>query len=123
MPVNYPKFDKKIQDQIDVTEMQKARTRPGVIASYDKRQNTAVVILEDQYSQNIGNVIKNVVCPVTNGVQAVAPTPGSRCLVGFRDNNEAKPYIINFYNDAGNTGNYRYYNTVNTGVPNFMVCS
>jgi hypothetical protein len=123
MPVNYPKFDKKIQDQIDVTEMQKARSRPGVIASYDKRQNTAVVILEDHYSQNIGNVIKNVVCPVTNGVQSVAPTPGNRCLVGFRDNNEAKPYIINFYNDAGNMGSYRYYNTVNTGIPNFMVCS
>jgi hypothetical protein len=121
MPVNYPKFDKKIQDQISLSDMQKARTRPGVIVNYDRHQNTAVVVLEDQYSQNIGNVINNVLCPVINGVQSVAPTPGNRCLIGFRDNNEAKPYIINYYNDAGNGLNYRYYNSVNTGIANFMV--
>ena len=50
MPVNYPKFDKKIQDQIDLSEMQKAKTRPGVIMSYSNISNTAVVGLEDQYS-------------------------------------------------------------------------
>lgn len=121
MPVNYPKFDKKIQDQLIANEMQKARTRPGVIMSYSKMTNTATVVLEDQYSENIGNVIKNVVCPYTSGVQSVAPTPGSRCLVGFRDNNESKPYIINYYNDTFNNINYRYNNSVNTGIANFMV--
>ena len=121
MPVNYPKFDKKIQDHINSAEMQKARTRPGVIMSYDKVTNTAIVVLEDQHSESVGNVIKNVVCPYSRGVQAVAPVPGERCLVGFRDNNESKPYIINFYEDSGVNRNYNYNNTVNTGIPKFMV--
>jgi hypothetical protein len=121
MPVNYPKFDKKIQDQITTTEMQKARTRPGVIMSYDKVTNTAIVVLEDQYSDSVGNVIKNVACPYTRGVQFVSPVPGERCLVGFRDNNEAKPYIINIYQDLGSNANYNYNYTLNTGIPKFMV--
>lgn len=121
MPVNYPKFDKKIQDQLATNEMQRARTRPGVIMSYNKTTNTATVVLEDQYSDNIGNIIKNVVCPNINGVQMVAPSAGSRCLVGFRDSNEAKPYVINYYNDTFNSVNYRYNNSVNTGIANFMV--
>jgi len=121
MPVNYPKFDKKIQDQIITTEMQKARTRPGVIMSYDKVTNTAVVVLEDQHSDSVGNVIKNVACPYSRGVQHVAPVSGERCLVGFRDNNEAKPYIINMYQDSDSNANYSYNYTLNTGIPKFMV--
>lgn len=121
MPVNYPKFDKKIQDHITSAEMQKAKTRPGVIMSYDKVTNTAVVLLEDQLSENAGNIIKNVACPYTRGVQTVAPVVGERCLVGFRDNNEARPYIVNYYQDIGVNKNYSYNYTVNTGIPKFMV--
>ena len=121
MPVNYPKFDKKIQDQITASEMQKARTRPGVIMSYDNKNNTAVIILEDQYSESVGNIIKNVVCPSVRGVQTVAPVPGARCLVGFRDNNEARPYIVNYYDDTNSSYNHAYQYKVNTGIPRFMV--
>lgn len=121
MPVNYPKFDKKISDAITTHDMQKAKTRPGVIMSYDKMTNTAVVVLEDQLSNSAGNIIKNVACPYTRGVQTVAPTAGARCLVGFRDVNEAQPYIINYYEDVNIMRNYSYNYTVNTGIPKFMV--
>lgn len=121
MPANYPKFDKKIQDQITANKMQDAKTRPGVIMSYDKITNTAIVLLEDHYSNGIGNIVKNVACPYTRGVQTVAPVSGERCLVGFRDNNEAKPYIIDYYDDIQLNKNYFYNNTVNTGIPKFMV--
>jgi len=121
MPTNYPKFDKKINDAIVTHEMQKAKTRPGVIMSYDKVTNTAIVVLEDQMSNSVGNIIKNVVCPYTRGVQTVAPVAGARCLVGFRDSNESQPYIINYYEDINPSRNYRYNHTVYTGVPKFMV--
>jgi len=58
MPGNYPKFDKKIQDQIDNVSMQKSRTRPGIIVSYNRASSTADVILDEQYSENMGNVLK-----------------------------------------------------------------
>ena len=53
MPVNYPKFDQKIQDQINLTMMQAAKTRPGMVLSFNKQSNTARVLLDDQFSECI----------------------------------------------------------------------
>lgn len=121
MPVNYPKFDQKIQDQINATNMQTPRTRPGIIASYNKGNNTAVVVLDDHNSELMGRVISDVPCPVTKGVQSVSPTLGTRCLVAFRDNNESQPYILNFFEDTKRNTNYIMNNVVDTGIPRFMV--
>jgi hypothetical protein len=64
MAINYPKFDKKIDEQIQTAHMQRAKTRMGTIAQYDKHANTAVIILESNYSDTIGGIIKNVSCPI-----------------------------------------------------------
>ena len=64
MAINYPKFDKKIDEQIQSAHMQRAKTRMGTIAQYDKNANTAVIILESNYSDTIGGIIKNVSCPI-----------------------------------------------------------
>ena len=121
MPGNYPKFDKKIQDQIDNVSMQKSRTRPGIIVSYNRASSTADVILDEQYSENMGNVLKNVPCPLVKGVQSVSPTLGTRCLIGFRDTNESNPYILNFFDDVA-TNKFHIRNfIVNTGIPRFRV--
>jgi hypothetical protein len=121
MPVNYPKFDKKIQDQIDNTGFRTSRTRPGVVMSYDKVSNTAVVALDEQFSDAVGNIIRNVPCPFVRGVQVVAPTMGTRCLVGFRDNNETNPYIINYFDDGYSKLNHYHNTVVRTGIPRYMV--
>lgn len=121
MPVNYPKFDKKIQDQIDLTSLKTAKTRPGTIINFNKYNNTATVVLDEQFSDSIGNIVTNVYCPVSRGIQTVSPVMGSRCLVGFRDNSENNPYIINFFEDTISKpaflGNY----TVRSGIPGYMV--
>lgn len=121
MPVNYPKFDKKIQDQIDLTNLKASRTRPGTIMNFDKINNRATIVLDEQFSESIGNVINNVPCPVTRGVQSVSPVIGSRCLVGFRDNSETSPYIINFFEDTISKSSFLNNYTVRTGIPRFMV--
>ena len=64
MAINYPKFDKKIDEQIQSAHMQRAKTRMGTIAQYDKRTNTAVIIMESNYSDTIGGIIMNVSCPI-----------------------------------------------------------
>ena len=121
MPGNYPKFDKKIQDQIDNVSMQKSRTRPGIIVSYNRASSTADVILDEQYSENMGNVLKNAPCPLVKGVQSVSPTLGTRCLIGFRDTNESSPYILNFFDDVTTNKFHIRNSVVNTGIPRFMV--
>ena len=121
MPVNYPKFDKKIQDQIDLASIRSSKTRPGTIAGYDKTNNVATIMLDEQFSDSIGNVIRGVPCPLIRGVQTVAPVMGARCLVGFRDNNESNPYVINFFDDTVSAENNKHQYIVRTGIPRFMV--
>ena len=64
MAINYPKFDKKIDEQIQSVHMQRAKTKMGTIAQYDKHTNTAVIIMESNYSDTIGGIIKDVPCPI-----------------------------------------------------------
>jgi hypothetical protein len=64
MAINYPKFDKKIDEQIQSAHMQRAKSRMGTIAQYNKHTNTAVIILESNYSDTIGGIINNVSCPI-----------------------------------------------------------
>lgn len=121
MPVNYPKFDKKIQDQIDLTNLKASRTRPGTIMNFNRTTNTATIVLDEQFSDSTGNVVTNVLCPVTRGIQTVSPVIGSRCLVGFRDNTETTPYIINFFEDTVSKSHFLNNYTVRTGIPRYMV--
>jgi hypothetical protein len=64
MANKYPKFDKRINEMITTAEMQKQKTRIGVIASYDIKTNTARVLLEDRYSEQITDVLTGVSCPL-----------------------------------------------------------
>ena len=50
----------------------------------------------------------------------VAPEPGDRCIVGFSDENERSPYIINFINDFPNERNVNI-GIANTGIPRYMI--
>lgn len=120
MPTNYPKFDNKIQTQINESRMRQAKTRPGVIMSFDMKKNSASIILDEQNSSQTGNILYDVPCPLINGVQTVAPEPGTRCLVGFRDDNERNAYVISVFEEVGMSSGYMYNYTVNTGIPKFM---
>ena len=120
MANNYPKFDNKIQNQIDLSRMRQAKTRPGIIMKFDKRSNRATIILDDAYSGQLGNIINSVPCHAIMGVQNVSPEPGTRCLVGFRDDNENNAYVISYFEENNLSSNYLNNYVVNTGIPKFM---
>lgn len=50
----------------------------------------------------------------------VAPEPGDRCIVGFSDENERYPYIVNFMNDYPNERGFNS-SIANTGIPRYMI--
>jgi hypothetical protein len=119
--MRYPKFEKNISSMIDDARMKQTRSRPGVIMNYDGKKNTATIVLEDKMSGAVGDILREVPCPDIQGIQTVAPTAGSRCIIGFRDDNERYPYIISFINDINFQYKTRVNSGVDTGVPNFMV--
>jgi len=121
MPNNYPKFDKKIDDQISNHKFQQPKTRAATIMGYNQNNHTAMILLDERYSNNIGDMMANVPCPFIYGVQTVAPTPGTRCYVSFRDSAEREPYIINYFNDGNSGFKFIVNNSVDTGIPRYMV--
>lgn len=120
MTTNYPKFDHKIKTQIDQSRMVQGKNRPGVVMGFDPRTNSATVILDDHYSTEIGNIIHNVPCPVTPGIQSVSPGPGTRCLVEFRDDNESAAFIVCFFDPPNVSSSFAVNYTVNCGIPKYM---
>lgn len=69
----------------------------------------------------LGNIYRAIPCPAIQGMQVVAPTAGSRCVVGFRNDTETSPYIISFVDDGSSVGKYGPSNFIDTGIPRFMV--
>lgn len=59
----YPKFDQKINDQIQTARMQQSKARMATVASYDRVKNTLTLIMESHYSDMIGNIVGDVPCP------------------------------------------------------------
>ena len=117
----YPKFDDRINSHISNNQLQQSKTRSGTIMSYNKMTNTVVIVLDDRMTNQIGNIIRDVPCPSVMGVQSVAPTAGTRCVVGFTDSNERYPHIVSYTEDVQNVGKFMPNYNVDTGIPKFMV--
>lgn len=121
MAINYPKFDEKLNQHINNLKFQQTKTRPGTIMSYDRLTNTATILLDEKYAGTIGDIIAKVPCPFSYGVQSVAPHAGTRCIVGFRNDSERDPYIVTIYNESLDSTKLIINQSVNTGIPKFMV--
>lgn len=102
----FPKFEERINSSISNAKIQQSKTRYGTILSYSKMANTALVLLDERMTNQIGDVLNNVPCPAIQGVQMVSPTPGTRCVIGFTDENERYPYIISYSDDSLKVGKY-----------------
>jgi hypothetical protein len=119
MPINYPKFEKRITDKIEDNKFTSTKNRPGTIMMYDSIKNTATVLIDEKFSDNIGTLLPNVKCPFVYGVQTVAPSPGTRCMVGFRDEHEDSAYVLMYFNVGHSHKNIRN-SILDTCVPKFM---
>lgn len=117
-----PKFDKHIKSMILSHENSKSKGRYGLIMGYDKTTNTATVLLSAPDSDVIGDLLRQVPCPVQLGVQSVSPEPGRPCWVVFkndRDNHNA--VVSHYFNQHYNEFDYSRQTQAMSGVPNFML--
>lgn len=121
MAINYPKFDQKINNLIQDSKLQQSKTRPATIVEFDKMSNTATVILDERYGGTVGDIMDRVPCPFNYGIQGVSPHPGTRCIVAFRNDSERDPYVVSIIADAFDTVKTMKNNSVNTGIPKFMI--
>ena len=76
--------------------------------------------MDERHSGTTGDIVTNVSCPFTYGIQTVAPHAGMRCMVVFRNDSERDPYIVSYFNDDFDTTKNFYNSNVDTGIPKFM---
>jgi len=88
--------------------------------SFNMKTNLATIILDDNHSGQMGNIVHGVPCPVTPGIQSVAPETGTRCLVQFRDDNESDPYIVSYFEQPSLSSGFLSSYSVNNGIPKYM---
>lgn len=116
-----PKYKQHLQQTIQQASAELAKPRHGIIVGYDYLNNTASVMLSSPDSETPGDIIKNVICPSTRGIQAVAPSPGYPCWVAFKGDREKFPVILSFFNHNYEHFDYkRQYDSVNY-TPKFML--
>lgn len=120
MAIHNPKFEKHIDQKISQRDSEKSRSRYGVITSYDKTTNTATVLLTATDSDMPADVLKNVMCPVIMGVQAVAPEPGRPCWIAFKTDSEQFPVITHYFNHSYEKFDYKKQTNATTGMPSFI---
>lgn len=121
VPQRLPKFQKKIQSQIDTTGQQVTANNLGVILAYDPMYNTASVMLTARGGEGFGEIYKDVPCPRPLGIQSVAPGQGCQCLVQFKDNKRATPIIAQYLNTTNYQGrDYAQQNYAINNTPTFI---
>jgi hypothetical protein len=114
-------IQKYVEDSHFNKQLQRMSGRVGVVSSYDPRQNTATVLISKEQTDEIEEVLTDVHCPRTLGVQEVAPGPGLLCWVAFKDNNITQPLITHFFNHRYEQFDYDKHNSTPDVMPNYLL--
>lgn len=116
---HYPKFEKRLDQDLSKREMGNLGGREGIIIAYNSFKNTATVMLSDPKTDTPGEIIQNVKCPTYLGLQMAAPDPGRYCYVQFKRGGFKNPIITHFYNENYTDYDYEAQTKVRTWTPNF----
>ena len=117
--------DKYISECVQ-TQIQKSRANSpsgvlGVIASYDRYENTATVIVSASDTDAVEEILYKVPCPVLLGIQSVAPDPGRPCYVVFKGGNRSQALITHFYNHNYSEYDYGRQTQADIAIPSYLL--
>ena len=93
----------------------------GVVIDYDRYTNTCTVAITEGDTNNITEILQNVVCPTQIGVQSAAPEPGRLCWVSFKNGNLTQPLIVNFYNHRYEQNDYDMQTQTPFSIPSYLM--
>ncbi len=113
-----PKQQQEVRDI--VTPVTQAEREPvwGIVLWYNATRNVANVLAAQPGSDAMGEIYPNVPCPVTVGLQTVAPEVGRACLLTFKGD---FPIISSFFNYSYNNQDYPRNTAAVQAVPSYML--
>lgn len=119
---NNQKFNKFIDSKIQRSDDTRNIDRFGVVLNYDSVTNTATVLMSSPVTESAGDILENVPCPVTMGIQTAAPEPGRPCWVCFKGSRGEKyPMISHFFNHNFQKYDYQRHTQAASGIPYYML--
>lgn len=119
--MKYPKFEEAIKNNIvNPAINQTKQPGYGLVLDYDPVNNTATIITAKHGTDRPDQLYYNVPCPVSPGVQGVAPEVGRPCWLVFRDPQSPTPMITHFFSFNHLDKDYRDQNQTNNLIPRFM---
>jgi hypothetical protein len=110
-----------IGQQISSNNSAKTGMRIGVITSYNAFTNTATVILSEPDSDAVDEIVTDVPCPTSIGVQLTAPEPGRMCVVLFKNGAITQPLIVSYFNHSYRKFDYVKQNRAGYTLPTYLV--
>ena len=120
-----PKFESKVkQNIVNPHSDQRSRSGYAIVMSYDSVNNTANIQMSRPESPGMGQVYKDVPCPTTIGVQAVAPEMGRPCFVDFKGNGNSSDYypvITTFFNHVYSQIDYTKQTSAVNNTPRYIL--
>ncbi len=119
MQKHYPKYEKRLQQDLTNRELSRTTGREGIIIAYNEFRNTATVLLTNPQDGGVGVTVENVPCPTYMGIQIAAPEPGRSCWVEFKNSGERNPIITHFYNLAYSQFDYENQMNASSMIPNY----
>lgn len=119
--MKYPKFEEAIKDKVVNPAIGQMR-QPGygLIMDYDPINNRATVLAAKHGTDRPDQLYYNVPCPITPGVQSVAPELGRPCWIIFRDPQSPTPMITHFFSFNHLDKDYEDQTRANNPIPRFM---
>lgn len=119
--MKHPKFDQALENKINNVKQQQSSSGYGVLLKYDPIMNTATVAMAAPGSDAMGELFNDVPCPVTLGVQGVAPTAGRPVWIDFKDNSNAYPVITHYFNHVYHDVDYMRQTQARSTIPRYML--
>lgn len=119
--MRYPKFEQKLQDNINSVELRNQKPTFGIILRYDPESNTATIMTARPGSAKPGEIYKGVPCPQTLGVQMVSPEAGRPCQLQFPPGQQTAPIIVGFFNPNHIQADHMQQTLAKNDIPRFMM--
>lgn len=118
----YPKFEESIRERIVDPSIQKSNFPSiAMVLEYHSQHNSVDIQTARPGTYQPGEIYKNIPCPQSGGVQAVAPSPGTMCRVSFPDGSSINPVITSFFNPFYAENDYQKQYSAQNDTPRFLM--
>lgn len=119
--MNYPRFEEAMKRKVvDRRARESQKPGYGIIVGYHKYSNKADVLLSRPGSDEPGEIIHSVPCPVNLGIQGTNPQVGQAAWVEFKDGVQSNPVVTHLFSGTYEENDFDRHQRINSALPKYI---